>query len=74
MVDNPGPKQHTFSKTTDNYREKNMSRIVIGKTGLTVNRLGFGGIPLARVDESRAVETVVHAVESGVDFIDTARN
>ncbi|MBC8434370.1 MAG: aldo/keto reductase [Desulfobacterales bacterium] len=51
-----------------------MKRIAIGKTGLKVNRLGFGGIPIARVDESQAVETVLHAVESGVDFIDTARN
>jgi len=51
-----------------------MQRLVIGKTGLEVSRLGFGGIPIQRVDERQAVETVVHAVESGVDFIDTARN
>jgi predicted aldo/keto reductase-like oxidoreductase len=51
-----------------------MNRIVIGKTGLEVNRLGFGGIPIARVDEDQAVKTVLHAVECGVDFIDTARN
>jgi len=51
-----------------------MQRLVIGKTGLEVSRLGFGGIPIQRVDEKQAVETVVHAVESGVDFIDTARN
>ena len=50
-----------------------MKRIVLGKTGLEVNRLGFGGIPIQRVDEKQAVETVVHAVEGGVDFIDTAR-
>ncbi len=51
-----------------------MHRIAIGKTGLEVNRRGFGGIPIAREDEGQAVETVLHAVESGVDFIDTARN
>lgn len=50
-----------------------MERVVIGKTGLEVNRLGFGGIPIQRVDESEAVEVVLHAVEKGVDFIDTAR-
>ena len=50
-----------------------MKRIMIGKTGLEVNRLGFGGIPIQRVDEVQAVETVLHAVEKGVDFIDTAR-
>lgn len=50
-----------------------MKRITLGKTGLEVNRLGFGGIPIQRVDEKQAVETVIHAVERGVDFIDTAR-
>jgi aryl-alcohol dehydrogenase-like predicted oxidoreductase len=50
-----------------------MRRVVIGKTGLEVNRLGFGGIPIQRVDEKQAVEVVLHAVERGVDFIDTAR-
>ena len=50
-----------------------MKRILLGKTGLEVNRLGLGGIPIQRVDENRAVETILHAVESGVDFIDTGR-
>ena len=50
-----------------------MERIVIGKTGLEVNRLGFGGIPIQRVEEDKAVKTVLHAVKNGVDFIDTAR-
>lgn len=50
-----------------------MHRVELGKTGLEVNRLGFGGIPIQRVDEDRAVETVFHAVEKGVDFIDTSR-
>ena len=50
-----------------------MKRIVLGKTGLEVNRMGFGGIPIQTVDEDQAVQTVLHAVESGVDFIDTSR-
>ena len=50
-----------------------MHRIIIGKTGLEINRLGFGGIPIQKVDEKQAVETVLHAVEKGVDFIDTSR-
>ena len=50
-----------------------MERITLGRTGLTINRCGFGGIPIQRVDEDRAVETVRHAVEQGVDFIDTSR-
>jgi predicted aldo/keto reductase-like oxidoreductase len=50
-----------------------MERITLGRTGLTINRCGFGGIPIQRVDEDQAVETVRHAVEQGVDFIDTSR-
>jgi len=50
-----------------------MRRIALGKTGLEVNRLGLGGIPIQRVDEKQAVETVLHAVEKGIDFIDTSR-
>lgn len=50
-----------------------MKRMRLGKTGLEVNRLGFGGIPIQRVDEKKAVEMVLHAVECGVDFIDTSR-
>src|SRR5665811_319070 len=50
-----------------------MERIVLGRTGLEVFRLGFGGIPIQRVSEAEAVQTVSHAIERGVDFIDTSR-
>lgn len=50
-----------------------MERMVLGRTGLVVHRLGFGGIPIQRVGEAEAVETVRHAIERGVDFIDTSR-
>ena len=39
-----------------------MNRITIGKTGLEITRLGFGGIPIQQVNEKQAVETVLHAV------------
>ncbi|MBW1837046.1 MAG: aldo/keto reductase [Deltaproteobacteria bacterium] len=50
-----------------------MKQVTLGKTGLRITRLGFGGIPIQRVDERQAVEAVGHAVASGVDFIDTSR-
>ena len=50
-----------------------MQRMILGRTGLEVYRLGFGGIPIQRVSEAEAVETVRHAIERGVDFIDTSR-
>jgi predicted aldo/keto reductase-like oxidoreductase len=52
---------------------KKMERIVIGKTGLGAWRLGFGGIPLQRVSEAQAVDTVLHALDLGMDFFDTGR-
>lgn len=50
-----------------------MERMIIGRTGLEAYRLGFGGIVLPRVSEAQAVETVVHALGIGMDFIDTSR-
>jgi predicted aldo/keto reductase-like oxidoreductase len=50
-----------------------MQRTVLGRTGLEAYRLGFGGIPIQRVGEADAVETVRHALQQGVDFIDTSR-
>jgi len=48
-------------------------QVTLGKTGIKVTRLGFGGIPIQRVSEKEAVETVIHAIDRGVDFIDTSR-
>jgi predicted aldo/keto reductase-like oxidoreductase len=50
-----------------------MDQVVLGKTGLKVTKLGFGGIPIQRVREGQAVQVVLHAIERGVDFIDTSR-
>lgn len=50
-----------------------MERMIMGRTGLEVYRLGFGGIPIQRVCEVDAVEAVMHAIRLGVDFIDTSR-
>ena len=50
-----------------------MKRITLGNTGMEVVRLGFGGIPIQRIKETQAVEVVLHALEKGIDFIDTSR-
>ncbi|MBN1632404.1 MAG: aldo/keto reductase [Thermoleophilia bacterium] len=50
-----------------------MQRMVLGRTGLETYRLGLGGIPIQRISEAEAVAMVGHALERGVDFIDTSR-
>jgi predicted aldo/keto reductase-like oxidoreductase len=50
-----------------------IEKTILGKTGIEVTRLGFGGIPIQRVSEKVAIDTVVRALEKGIDFIDTAR-
>jgi len=44
----------------------------LGKTGLAVSELGFGGIPIIRLGFDEAVEVVRHCFERGVTFFDTA--
>lgn len=45
---------------------------LLGKTGLTVSEVGFGCIPIIRLDTSQAVKTLRHAFDKGVTFYDTA--
>ena len=46
---------------------------VLGKTGLKISRMGFGGIPIQRID-AEGTKTLMQAlVAAGVNYIDTAR-
>lgn len=45
----------------------------LGKTNLVITKLGFGGIPIQRVNKEEAKEIIVSAVEKGINFFDTAR-
>ena len=50
-----------------------MEYTTLGKTGLTISRMGFGGIPIQKVDVP-TVRTLMQALaDSGVNYIDTAR-
>lgn len=44
----------------------------LGKTGLKVSIVGFGGIPIMDVEEKRAIEVVDRAVDLGINHIHTA--
>jgi predicted aldo/keto reductase-like oxidoreductase len=46
---------------------------MLGKTGLNVSVIGFGGIPIQRVEEEKAKAIVSRAMDLGINFFDTAR-
>ena len=49
-----------------------MEKMRLGRTGLEVSRIGFGGIPIQRLGEEEAVRVVQHCMDVGVTFLDTA--
>ena len=49
-----------------------MKTVRLGKTGLQVSRVGFGGIPIQRLTENEAVKVVRRCLDLGVTFLDTA--
>jgi len=46
---------------------------MLGRTGIKVKSLGFGGIPIQRVSEEEAVDVVRRCFELGLNYYDTAR-
>ena len=49
-----------------------MDKIRLGRTGMMVSRLGFGGIPIQRLSEDEAVAVVRKCLDLGITFLDTA--
>ncbi len=45
----------------------------LGKTGLKVSVVGFGGIPVQRTDKDGAKEAIIKSEQLGINYIDTAR-
>ena len=41
----------------------------LGKTGLVVNELGFGGIPIQRIDQKTVCEMIDKMIEFKIKFI-----
>ena len=50
-----------------------MEKVTLGMTGITVNKNGFGALPMQRISRAEAVNLVRRAREGGIDFFDTAR-
>ena len=47
---------------------------ILGKTGLKISRLGFGGIPIQKIDAAGTRKLMVAMKEAGINYIDTARS
>lgn len=50
-----------------------MEKVTLGKTGITVNKNGFGALPIQRISMDDAVSLARRAFEAGITFFDTAR-
>lgn len=46
---------------------------ILGKTGLKISRLGFGGIPIQRITAQEVRPLLEQMVAAGINYIDTAR-
>ncbi|MBR5867876.1 MAG: aldo/keto reductase [Clostridia bacterium] len=50
-----------------------MTYVTLGKTGIRVNKNGFGALPVQRASVEEAVAILRRAYEGGIRFFDTAR-
>lgn len=51
-----------------------MRKITLGKTNITVNKNGFGALPIQRISKKDAVYLLHKAYDQGINFYDTARS
>lgn len=50
-----------------------MTQVTLGSTGITVNKNGFGALPIQRISKEAATALVRRAYQGGMNFFDTAR-
>ncbi|MBD5132921.1 MAG: aldo/keto reductase [Clostridiales bacterium] len=50
-----------------------MVQVTLGRTGIAVNKNGFGALPIQRVSRDEAAYLLQKALDNGIDFFDTAR-
>ena len=50
-----------------------MAQITIGRTGITVEKTGFGALPIQRISQEDAVHLLRKALDNGITYFDTAR-
>lgn len=50
-----------------------MRNVRLGSTGIVVNKTGFGGLPIQRIDDEAAEKLLLMAVKAGINFYDTGK-
>ena len=50
-----------------------MNYVTLGKTGLQISRMGFGGIPIQKIDGAGTKVLMQELLARGINYIDTAR-
>jgi len=50
-----------------------MDLVTLGRTGITVNKNGFGALPIQRISREEASAILKKAYQNGITFFDTAR-
>ena len=50
-----------------------METVRLGKTDLSISRLGFGGIPIQKNNEEASLALIRSLVDQGINYIDTAK-
>ncbi|TAH64974.1 MAG: aldo/keto reductase [Anaerolineaceae bacterium] len=50
-----------------------MVQVTLGRTGITVNKNGFGALPIQRINKEEAAVLLKKAYSNGIYFYDTAR-
>ena len=58
---------------TEKQIKKGMEKVTLGRTGITVNRNGFGALPIQRVTGEDATTILRKAYAQGIRFFDSAR-
>ena len=50
-----------------------MQKVKLGRTDQTVNKNGFGALPIQRISKDEAIALLRKACSNGIDYVDTAR-
>ena len=51
-----------------------MVNVTLGRTGITVQKNGFGALPIQRISRNEAAYLLQKALDGGFTFFDTARD